>query len=118
MVVDDDPLVRAEMGRALQCDGYSITEAATSMDCLRLLDAGATFDLLITKVLIPPPHGFALGRMARQRNPSQKILYLSDAPKALPDSERDAANGPILGRPIYVAELFDAVQRAIASKEA
>lgn len=118
VIVDDDPFTREELGRALQRDGYSITQAATSMDCLRLLHEGAAFDLLITKVSMPPPQGFALGRMAKHRNPNQKVLYISDVLDSLPENERDAANGPILAEPVHIAELLDTVRRVFASAEA
>jgi two-component system, cell cycle sensor histidine kinase and response regulator CckA len=118
IVVDDDPLTRAELGRALQREGYSITEATTSMDCLKLLDAGATFDLLITKVSMAPPHGFALGRMAKHRNPPQKVLYLGGAQTSLSDNEREVMNGPVLDQPTDVAELLGAVKQVLASEEA
>jgi CheY-like chemotaxis protein len=118
VVVDDDPGMRAELGSTLERNGYSITEATTSMACLKLLDAGAMFDLLITKVSMAPPHGFALGRMAKHRNPGQKVLYLAGAESALPESEYDAANGPILSEPIDGATLLAAVQQVLAPKEA
>jgi CheY-like chemotaxis protein len=115
LVVDDEPLTGNVLVRALEEDGYSATQTASSMECLQLLDKGVTFDLLIIDVFLPALHGFALGRMARLRNRNQKLLYISGAPSLIPEIERERADGPILGKPVRISELLESVRRVLAS---
>lgn len=115
LVVDDDPFSRAAMVSVLEEDGHILTAVGSSFDCLRLVLGGATFDLIIIDVVMPPtvPHGFALGRMLRHRNRDQKLLYVTGHLDALPSGELTGANAPILVKPIRALELQDAVWRAL-----
>jgi CheY-like chemotaxis protein len=117
LIVDDDPSVRDMLLHAFAVHGYQATAVSTSMDCLRLLDAGTVFDLLIIDVVMPEgtPHGFCLGRMARYRKPSQRLLYMSGALDVIPEDELKAAEAPVLAKPVRIAELLDTVQRVLAT---
>jgi len=117
LVVDDDHETRDFVVHTLEDDGYAVTAVSTSMDCLKLLDSGAIFDLLIVDVAMPPstPHGFALGRMAMLRNRHQKILYLSAVLDTLPENEVESPGGPILGKPVKPLEFLDTVRRVLES---
>jgi CheY-like chemotaxis protein len=117
LIVDDDPSVRDMLLHAFAVHGYQATAVSTSMDCLRLLDAGTVFDLLIIDVVMPEgtPHGFCLGRMTRYRKPSQRLLYMSGALDVIPEDELKAAEAPVLAKPVRIAELLDTVQRVLAT---
>lgn len=113
LVVDDDSLVRGLLVRILDEDGYSVTGVATTMECLVLLDRGAEFDLLIIDVMMPPsmPHGLALGRMVKLRNPRQQLLYVTGALEALPRGELE--NAEVLTKPVRVPEFLGVVRRLV-----
>jgi CheY-like chemotaxis protein len=115
LVVDDDPLTRETLVGILEDDGYVPTAVATSLDCLKILDTGASFDLIVIDLVMPPgtPHGFALGRMIRVHNRFQKLLYISGYIDALPSSELSDANAPILAKPVHASELQAAVTRIL-----
>ena len=97
-------------------DGHAVATTATSFECLNLLGAGATFDLIIIDIVMPPatPHGLALGRMIRAKNHQQKLLYLRGQTQVIPKDELRDANAPVLTKPIRAAQLWDAVRHALA----
>jgi CheY-like chemotaxis protein len=118
LIVDDDPEVRAVLLHALAGDGFQATAVSTSMECLRLLDDGAEFDLMIIDILMPEatPHGFSLGGMVRYRNPRQRLIYLSGALDVIPEDELKAAEAPVIAKPARLAELLDTVRRVLAMR--
>jgi two-component system, sensor histidine kinase ChiS len=69
LVVEDHAATREALVRMLQHEGFVADGVATSMECLKVMDQGETFDLLIIDVVMPSSSGFSLGRMARQRRP-------------------------------------------------
>lgn len=119
LVIDDDPGTRDVLVGALEAAGYAVQAVATTMECLALLKWGATFDLLIIDVVMPAPspHGFALGRMAKHRNASQKLLYISGLLDAMPEDELKSAQGPVLAKPVRIAEFIDTVRRVLESAD-
>jgi CheY-like chemotaxis protein len=118
LIVDDDPLTRAALVRMFQDDGHVPTATSTSFDCLELLDTGASFDIIVIDLVMPPgtPHGFALGRMIRTRDPFQKVLYISGNLDTLPSSELSDANAPMLAKPVRASELQEAVRSILSGK--
>ncbi|MGO8915395.1 MAG: response regulator [Stellaceae bacterium] len=112
LVIDDDPGTRDVLVGALEAAGYAVQAVATTMECLVLLSGGATFDLLIIDVLMPPPspHGFSLGRMVRWRNPGQKLIYISGLLEAIPYAELEGAQAVVLAKPVRIAEFLDSVR--------
>ena len=62
----------------LDQQGYTILEAATAEQALRLFDehAGA-IHLLVTDVVMPGMSGGQIAERAVQRRPSLKVLYMS-----------------------------------------
>jgi PAS domain S-box-containing protein len=78
LVVEDDPLVRCFVVVQLRDLGYRVLEAADGPAAQKLLDDGASIDLLFTDVVMP---GGMTGRQladdAKRRRPNLKMLYSS-----------------------------------------
>jgi two-component system, cell cycle sensor histidine kinase and response regulator CckA len=117
LIVDDDRSVRDMLQQAFLLHGYQTTAVSTSMEALKLLDAGAAFDLMVIDVLMPAaiPHGLSFGHMVRYRNPNQRLVYMSGAVETIPKAELDAAEVPVLAKPVRVGELLEVVRTALAA---
>ena len=119
LVVDDDDAVRGAVSEALGMAGYQVIAVATTTEALRELDAGRAIDLAIVDVKMPPghPHGFALARMARFRQPTLRFLFMSGSPEAvdLDVLEYEEPMGPVLLKPVRIAELMEAADAALAA---
>ncbi len=77
-VVEDDTMVRNFVTSQLQALGYKTIAAADGQAALQLIDAGQSFDLLFTDVVIPGGmSGRELADEVAKRRPGVKVLYTS-----------------------------------------
>jgi CheY-like chemotaxis protein len=78
LVVEDEPLVRALVVRALGSQGYRCLEAGEGTEALRMLEEdGAEVDLVITDVVMPGMSGGGLGDRLALVRPDLPVLYTS-----------------------------------------
>ena len=78
LVVEDNPDVRHLVLRQLRDLGYEVIEAANGPQALKILDDGATIDLLFTDVVMPGGMtGRQLAEAAKTRRPNLKTLFTS-----------------------------------------
>jgi PAS domain S-box-containing protein len=78
LVVEDDPLVREYVITQLHSLGYRTIAADGATEALRIVDAGAEFDLLFTDVIMPGPmNGPLLAKEVAKRRSPLKVLYTS-----------------------------------------
>jgi PAS domain S-box-containing protein len=76
LVAEDDPAVRALVGRLLAEAGYRLVEAATSQQALELGRAG-NVDLLLTDVVMPGMSGSELSAALADERPGLRVLFMS-----------------------------------------
>ncbi|HSO31411.1 MAG TPA: MASE1 domain-containing protein, partial [Labilithrix sp.] len=75
LLVDDEPAVRASLGRLLERLGYVVTQADSPGAALALLADGAQkFDLLLTDLTMPEMNGVALTAAAHALRPALAAL--------------------------------------------
>src|SRR5579872_5588759 len=77
LIVDDQREIRDVVDRVLRHDGYETMLAESGEDALRLLEAGAAIDLLLTDLRMPDMHGDELARRASLLRRDLKVLYLT-----------------------------------------
>jgi PAS domain S-box-containing protein len=77
LAVEDDPLVRALTVRVLRAAGYQVLVASRASEALALVRSGATFDLLVTDVVMPGLDGRGLAEALHHLRPGAPVLYVS-----------------------------------------
>jgi CheY-like chemotaxis protein len=77
LLVDDEDLVRHSTADMLGDLGYTVIEATSAEDAMRIVDEGAAFDLLVTDHLMPGLSGTELARLVKARRPGVSILLVS-----------------------------------------
>jgi DNA-binding NarL/FixJ family response regulator len=95
MIVDDHPLVRSAVARALEGDGIVVVaEVATGEEALALAPTLSP-DILLLDVELPGMSGIQLVRELAPRLPATKIVMLtvSSADRDLADAMRNGASG-------------------------
>jgi CheY-like chemotaxis protein len=110
LVVDDEPMVRALIARALSDEGYEVVAVANgraALDAAQGAEIG--FDLIITNNYMPGLNGPELVARVRQDFPSLPILHIDDISrkridKGLPDDV------PTVYKPFSIATLREAVR--------
>jgi CheY-like chemotaxis protein len=114
LVVDDEPMVRALIARALTDDGYEVVAVANGRAALDVArGAGGEFDLIVTNNYMPGLNGAELIARVRQDFPSLPILHIDDisrqrVDKGLPEDV------PTVYKPFSVATLREAVRKLLA----
>jgi two-component system cell cycle response regulator CpdR len=109
LVVDDEPMVRALIARALNDEGYEVVAVANgqaALDAAR--GAEARFDLIITNNYMPGLSGAELIARVRQDFPSLPMLHVDDITRRgrIPPLPTDI---PTLYKPFSIAALRAAV---------
>jgi CheY-like chemotaxis protein len=114
LVVDDEPMVRALIVRALTDEGYEVIAVANgraALDAARGADTG--FDLVVTNNYMPGLTGQELVARIRQDFPKLPILHIDD----LVRRERLAhlpADIPTIYKPFSIAALTGTVRKLLA----
>jgi CheY-like chemotaxis protein len=81
--------------------GFSVLEANSAENALRIVDSGQAFDLLITDHLMPGMTGVDLSHAVRARRPETPVLIIS----GFAEAEGIASDLPRLTKPFRQAEL-------------
>jgi CheY-like chemotaxis protein len=109
LVVDDEPMVRALIGRVLTDEGYEVVAVANGRAALEeARRTRAEFDLIITNNYMPGLNGAELVARVRKDFPNLPILHVDDVTRR----ERIAplpSDVPTIYKPFSIAALKDAV---------
>jgi PAS domain S-box-containing protein len=111
LVVDDEPLVRRAVARALGARGYTVLEAEGGEEALALVDARGRVDVLLSDVVMPGMRGPELVRAFRTRCPGRPALLMS----GYPDGGGDATVAVDLEKPLTPDVVARAVRAALDS---
>ena len=113
LVVDDEPMVRALIARALTDAGYEVVAVANgraALDAAR--GAQVAFDLIVTNNYMPGLNGAELVRRVRQDFPQLPILHVDDIGRR--GRVAEASNEvPTIYKPFSIATLREAVRRLL-----
>jgi PAS domain S-box-containing protein len=106
LLVDDEDLVRMSTADMLMDLGYSVVEACSAEEALRIVRDGLRPDVLVTDHLMPGMTGVDLARSLRARRPELPVLIVSgyaEAEGIAPDIAR-------LVKPFRNAELAESLR--------
>lgn len=116
LVVDDEPIVRGAVIRALSGWGFRIHEAETAQEAMTVLTAfaGEQPQLVIIDIILPDDNGVRLAEQIREEFPTQRILYMSAYPRDVVWTEglRDGTE-EFLPKPFTAEELIRKVEAAL-----
>jgi CheY-like chemotaxis protein len=77
LVVEDSEGLRKLTRRLLEGQGYTVLVAENADEAIRLFDANASIDVLLTDVVMPGASGPELTRQLVERRPALKVIYMS-----------------------------------------
>ncbi|MBX6747401.1 MAG: response regulator, partial [Acetobacteraceae bacterium] len=103
LVVEDSAFFRSLVVPALGAAGYAVTAVADAREALRLRDAGAMFDAVISDIAMPGMDGFALAASLREGGAWRDLPLIALTGRAEP---ADIERGRDAGFTDYVAK-FD-----------
>jgi CheY-like chemotaxis protein len=112
LLVDDEELVRMSTADMLGDLGFSVREARSAEEALRLIDDGLEIDVLVTDHLMPGMTGVDLVRALRRRHPTAPALIISgfaETDSIAPDLLR-------LAKPFRQADLAATLAKAMPAR--
>jgi CheY-like chemotaxis protein len=114
LVVDDEPLVRSVVRRALESEMISVIDAPDGEDALALLDRGVTVDLVLSDIMMPRISGLQVMAVLARYRPELPIIGMTGhADRAL--REGAATFGVrVLQKPFEIGALVASVQEVLA----
>ena len=112
LLVEDEAPVRAFASRALRLRGYTVLEAANAEEALKVLeDPRLEIDVFVTDVVMPGLDGPSWVRMALERRPNVKVVFVSGyAEDSLSEDQARIPNSVFLPKPFSLTELTQTVQ--------
>jgi two-component system, NtrC family, sensor kinase len=114
LVVEDDAEVRAYVVETLRGLGYDVLEAAGGEAALALMDRHRSISLLLTDVVMPGQNGRKLAEVARQRQASLKVLYMTGYSRnAIVHQGRLDPGVELLQKPLTSEQLAAAVRKVL-----
>lgn len=114
LLVDDDDLVRITAADMLIELGYTVLEAGSAEQALKLLDEGALPNAVVTDHLMPGLSGVDLTRELRARYPALPILIVS----GYAEMEGIPPDLPRLTKPFRMAEMATVLHALRLTKRA
>ena len=104
LLVEDDPLIRANTAEMLKQAGYVVMEAGSAEEAMIALQT-APVDLLVTDVNLPGASGRDLAERARTLRPEAIVIYATGDTAAVQGEPRSS----ILAKPYDAAALMAAI---------
>jgi signal transduction histidine kinase/CheY-like chemotaxis protein len=111
LLVDDEDIVRRATADMLADIGYSIVEAASGAEALKLVRDGAAFDIVVSDYLMPGMNGVDLIRHLRQLAPGLPAMLISGYSTI---AEGSGSELPRLAKPFRQADLARSVAQLLA----
>lgn len=115
LVVDDSLTVRLQLSAVLERIGLKTTVAATAEEA-ELILGRQPFDLVFLDVVLPGRDGYSVCKSLRKNGATRDLVILMLTSRGAPfDRARGALAGCdlYLTKPVQLAEVYDAVDRAV-----
>lgn len=79
LVVEDDDTCRDMTRNILRAAGFDVVCAREFYEAIKIIEHGEHIDIALVDVKMPPgtPHGISFARMAQQRRPRLKVIFMS-----------------------------------------
>jgi two-component system cell cycle sensor histidine kinase/response regulator CckA len=115
LLVEDEEAVRAFASRALASRGYTVLEADSGVDALRVVEeAGGKIDLIVSDVIMPEMDGPTMLMELRKRGLTAKIIFVSGyADDAFAKNLPEGQEFQFLPKPFSLKQLIETVKAAM-----
>jgi two-component system cell cycle response regulator CpdR len=115
LLAEDDDSLRRFLAKALEKAGYDVRACADGEEAVEALEEGP-FDLLLTDIVMPGMDGIEVARIAAEREPKLRIMFITGfAAVALAAGDRAPAGAKVLAKPVHLREIVSEVERMMAA---
>ena len=113
LLAEDDSSMREYLVRALERTGYAVVAVDSGVAALRVL-AGASFDLLLTDIVMPEMDGIELAHRAAISHPEMRVMFITGFAAVTLESGALPAGAKVLSKPFHLRDLVAEVDRLFA----
>jgi two-component system cell cycle response regulator CpdR len=113
LLAEDDDSLRGFLSRALERAGYDVTACADGEEAAAVLNEA--WDLLLTDIVMPGMDGIEVARLAAQRHPGLRIMFITGFAAVALSGDRAPAGAKVLSKPIHLREIVAEVERMMAA---
>ena len=113
LVVDDDAMLRRMETLMLRLQGYTVLEAESAAEALRVAASNVTIHLLITDFSMPEVNGLELTRRFRAVHPKTPVLMVSGSAPLIQHKADNLDRFEILEKPFEFKELLHKVRKLL-----
>ncbi|MGH1452996.1 MAG: ATP-binding protein [Paracoccaceae bacterium] len=115
LLVEDEAPVRAFASRALRLRGYTVIEADSAEEALKMLeDQELNIDIFVTDVVMPGMDGPTWVQEALKVRPDVRVVFVSGyAEDSFGDAQQRIPNSVFLPKPFSLSDLTETVQRQL-----
>jgi two-component system cell cycle response regulator CpdR len=115
ILAEDDEDMRRFLVKALEKAGHQVTSFAEGLSAFEEIKQ-ASFDLLLTDIVMPEMDGIELARRAAELDPSLKIMFITGfAAVALHPDSKAPKDAKVLSKPFHLRDLVAEVDRMMAA---
>jgi two-component system, cell cycle sensor histidine kinase and response regulator CckA len=110
LVVDDEPMLRNLETQILRLHGYTVLEAESAAEALRVAASTVAIHLLVTDFSMPEVDGLELTRRFRAAHPKTPVLMVSGSLPPIRHKTDDLDRFDVLEKPFEFKELLHKVR--------
>lgn len=115
LLAEDDDDMRNFLVRALEKAGHQVTSFSEGLSAYEEIKQ-ASFDLLLTDIVMPEMDGIELARRAAELDPQMKIMFITGfAAVALHPDSKAPRDAKVLSKPFHLRDLVNEVERLMAA---
>ena len=115
LLAEDDESLRKFLCAALIKAGHAVTDfgdGGDAWDCVK----NASFDLLLTDIVMPGMDGIELAKRAVEMNATLKVMFITGfAAVALHPASGAPKQAKVLSKPFHLREIVSEVDRMLAA---
>jgi CheY-like chemotaxis protein len=116
LVAEDDGLLRLMTSELLEINGYTVVEADSAEEALKVMEQRNDVRLLFTDIEMPPGcDGLELARQVHDRWPKVRLVITSG--KVRPAPAEIADHGRFIRKPYRANDLLGQIDELIENKE-
>jgi two-component system cell cycle response regulator CpdR len=110
LLAEDDSALRTHLTRALERAGYRVDAVDRGTEALKLLEH-ASFDLLLTNIMMPELDGIELAQRAAVLDPAIRVMFITGFAAVALEGQAVIERGKNLSKPFHLRDLVKEVER-------
>lgn len=111
LLAEDDDVMREYLARALTKSGYAVESVDRGTAALELIQAGQSFDLLLTDIVMPEMDGIELAQKAAIIAPMLRVMFITGFSAVSLKAGQAMPNDRVLSKPFHLRDLVLEVDR-------